>query len=167
MKKFELIILVLSLGLAGSVWAQGNDPKIGTVDTLRILRDSAPAQRASKKLEKEFESRKNELQRQNQQAKNLQTLLDRNNLSDNDRKQKERELVKVMQDLQRMEREVNEDNNIRRNEEIVAIQEKAKVAIKQIAEAEKFDLILNDQEVIYRAPRLDITDKVLKLLADK
>ena len=38
-------------------------------------------------------------------------------------------------------------------------------AIQQIAEAEKFDLIL--QEAVYISARIDITDRVLKALADK
>ena len=43
--------------------------------------------------------------------------------------------------------------------------ERANKVIQQIAEAEKYDLIL--QEAVYRSPRIDITDKVLKALADK
>ena len=42
--------------------------------------------------------------------------------------------------------------------------EKANKAIKQIADAEKFDLIL--QDVVWVSPRLDITDRVIKALAE-
>jgi len=34
--------------------------------------------------------------------------------------------------------------------------------IRKMAEAEKYDLIL--QDAVYRSPRIDVTDKVLKAL---
>ncbi|HEV7394601.1 MAG TPA: OmpH family outer membrane protein, partial [Burkholderiales bacterium] len=43
--------------------------------------------------------------------------------------------------------------------------ERANRVIKQIAESEKFDLIV--QEAVYRSPRLDITERVLKALASE
>jgi outer membrane protein len=62
-----------------------------------------------------------------------------------------------------MQREYREDLNLRRNQELTALLERANRIIRQIAEAEKFDLIL--QEAVYRNPRIDITDRVLKALA--
>ena len=67
-------------------------------------------------------------------------------------------------DFQRMQREYREDLNLRRNQELSALFERANRVIRQIAEAEKFDLIL--QEAVYRSPRMDITDRVLKALAE-
>ncbi len=63
-----------------------------------------------------------------------------------------------------MQREFREDLNLRRNQELSALFERANRVIRQIAEAEKFDLIL--QEAVYRSPRIDITDRVLKALAE-
>ncbi|MGL4603297.1 MAG: OmpH family outer membrane protein, partial [Iodobacter sp.] len=78
---------------------------------------------------------------------------------------KERELIKMDQDFQRMQRELNEDMNTRRNEELSGLQERVNSAIAQIANNDRYDLIL--QEAAWRNQRLDITDKVLKLLVDK
>ena len=50
------------------------------------------------------------------------------------------------------------------DKQMVAVIEKANKAIKQIAEADKFDLIL--QDVVWVSPRLDITDRVIKALAE-
>jgi len=72
----------------------------------------------------------------------------------------------MSRDLQRLQREFREDLNLRRNEELAAVQERANKVIQQIAETEKFDLILQDP-VVYASPRIDITDKVIKALADK
>lgn len=67
-------------------------------------------------------------------------------------------------DYQRMQREYREDLNMRRNQELASLFERADKVIKQIADAEKYDLIL--QEAVYRSQRIDITDRVLKALAD-
>ncbi len=142
------------------------DLKIGFIDAERINRESAPAERASKQLEKEFAPRAQELQRREGQIKTLQGQLEKEamTMSEGDRRSKEQELARLSLDFQRMQREYREDLNLRRNQELSALFERANRVIKQIAEAEKFDLIL--QEAVYRNPRIDITDKVLKALSD-
>lgn len=155
--------LALSFGIAA---VEAADLKIGFVDAERINRESAPAERASKQLEKEFAPRGQELQRREAQIKALQVQLDKEavTMSESDRRAKEQELARMSLDFQRMQREFREDLNIRRNQEISALLERANRVIRQIAEAEKYDLIL--QDAVYRSPRIDITDKVLKALAD-
>ena len=86
-------------------------------------------------------------------------------MSESDRRNKEADLGRINRDLQRLQREFREDLNLRRNEEFQQIIERANKVVQQIAEAEKFDLIL--QEAVYRSPRIDITEKVLKALVDK
>jgi outer membrane protein len=86
-------------------------------------------------------------------------------LSESQRRDKEQELARMNRDLQRMQREFREDLNLRRNEEFASIIERANKVIQQIADAEKFDLIL--QEAVYISPRIDITEKVIKALSDK
>ncbi|HQT25628.1 MAG TPA: OmpH family outer membrane protein [Burkholderiales bacterium] len=86
-------------------------------------------------------------------------------MSDADRAQKERDLANLSRDFQRMQREFREDLNLRKNEELAAVIEKANKAITRIAQSEKYDLIL--QEAVYRSPKIDITDKVIKALANE
>jgi outer membrane protein len=75
-------------------------------------------------------------------------------------------IANMSRDLQRMQREFREDLNLRKNEELTAVQERANKVIQQIAIDEKFDLIIQEP-VIYASPRIDITDRVVKALADK
>jgi outer membrane protein len=139
--------------------------KIGFIDAERINRESAPAEVASKRLEKEFAPRAQELQRRETQIKSLQAQLEKEGvtMSESDRRAKEQELGRISLDFQRLQREYREDLNLRRNQELQALFERANRVIKQIAESEKYDLIL--QEAVYRSPRLDITDRVLKALS--
>ena len=141
--------------------------KVGFVDAERIKRESAPAQRALKKIEKDFAPRDQELQKMTKQIKDLQTQLEKEGvtLSESDRRNKEQDLARISRDFQRVQREFREDLNLRKNEELVAIYERADKVIRNIAEAEKYDLIV--QEAVFRSERIDITDKVLKALAEK
>ena len=157
-------IAALLLAFA-AVAAVAQDMKIGFVDVERIRRESAPAERASKQLEKEFAPRAQELQRREAQVKTLQAQLEKDamTLSESERRGKEQELSRMSVDYQRLQREYREDLNLRRNQELATLFERADRVIKQIADAEKFDLIL--QEAVFRSPRIDITERVLKALA--
>jgi outer membrane protein len=165
LKRFHLPILAVFLAVISlAAQAQAAELKIGFIDLDRMTRESVPAERATKKLEKEFAPREQEQRKMEQQIKALQAQLEKDGLtmSESDRRSKEQELGRQTREFQRIQREFREDLNLRRNEELAALFERANKVIKQIAEAEKFDLIL--QEAVYRSPRIDITDKVLKAL---
>ena len=157
------VALVAWAGLAVAV-----EYKIGFVNTERLFREATPAKRAQQKIEKEFATRDAEIQKLAKQVRDLQAALDKDGatMAETERRNKERDLANQSRDLQRMQREFREDLNLRRNEELASIQERANKVIQQIAESEKFDLILQDP-VVYASQRIDITDKVIKALADK
>lgn len=165
MNKFAMLAFAGLLALPASYVAAA-ETKIGVVNTERVLRDAAPAVRAQKKIEKEFEKRDQEMQRLAKQLQTLQEAMEKNavTMAESDKRNKEREFNDLNRDFQRKQREFREDLNQRRNEELAAVLERANKAIKSIAEAEKFDVIL--QEAAYVAPRVDITDKVIKAMAD-
>ncbi len=156
-------LLTMLLLMAGGTRAA--DLKVGFVDAERVNRESAPADEASKRLEKEFQPRVQEIKRREDQIKGLQAQFEKDALtmSENDRRTREAELSRQIVDLQRLQREFQEDLNLRRNQELGGLLERANKIIRQIAESEKYDLII--QEAVYRSPRIDITDRVLKALA--
>lgn len=157
--------LLALLLMAGATHAA--DLKVGFVDAERVNRESTPADEASKRLEKEFQPRVQEIQRREGQIKGLQTQFEKDALTmgENDRRTREAELSRQIVDLQRLQREFQEDLNLRRNQELGGLLERANKIIRQIAESEKYDLIV--QEAVYRSPRIDITDRVLKALAGR
>lgn len=140
--------------------------KIGFVNTERILRDAPPAKSAQQKLEQEFGRREKELQDMGTRLRSLGERLDRDAsvMSDADRLRRQREYSDLEKDFQRRQREFREDLNQRRNEELAQVIDQVNRAIKQIAEQESYDLIL--QEAVVASPRIDITDKVLRALAN-
>ena len=100
------------------------------------------------------------------QLQSMQENLETNamTMSEADRRTKEKSLNDLSREFQRKQREFREDLNLRQNEENTAIIDKANRAIRQIAESERYDLIL--QDVVWVSQQLDITDKVIKALAD-
>ena len=155
-----LSVAVLALPAAPAL-AEG---KIGFVNTERIMRESAPAQRAQKKIEGEFTKRDQELTRVAEQLKRMQEDIEKNTvtMTEAQRRVKERELGDLDRDFQRKRREFQEDLNQRRNEELAQVLEQANRAIRALAEQEKFDIIF--QDAVYANPRIDLTEKVIKAL---
>lgn len=162
-------ILVTALFPSFAPASSASEIRIGVVNTERIMRESAPAIRAQKKIEKEFSQRDQDLQKMAAQAKALQEQLEKekSELAEADRRNKERDLASLNREYQRAQRQMREDLGLRQNDEFASIVERTNKVIQGIAEAEKFDLILQLQDSIYRSPRIDITDKVIKALADK
>ncbi len=96
----------------------------------------------------------------------MQESLEKNavTLSESERRAKEKDLNELSREFQRKQREFREDLNLRQNEENAAIIEKANKAIKQLAESEKYDLIV--QDVVWVSPKLDVTEKIIKALSE-
>ena len=157
-----LAAATLSLALAAPAVAQ--ELKIGYVNSERVLREATPAKAAQTKLEAEFSKREKELNDAATRLKAAGDKLEKDSptLADSERSRRQRDLVEQDRDLQRKRREFQEDLNQRRNEELAAVVERANRAIKQIFDNEKYDVIL--QEVIFASSRVDITDKVIRIL---
>jgi len=163
--KLSLATMAAALAVAtAAVGVQAQELKIGYVNSDRVLRDAVPAKAAQAKLEAEFGKRDKEL---NDLAGRLKAAADKlekdaPTLAEAERNRRQRELVDQDREIQRKRREFQEDLNQRKNEELAQVVERANKVIKQIFEAEKYDLIL--QEAVFAGPRADITDKVIKAL---
>ena len=154
----------LALALAASALtfsALAQDFRIGFVSTDRLLREANQAKSAQTKLEQEFSKREKELQAQAAQLKTASEKFERDapTMPEAQRVTRQRQLVEQDRDFQRKQREFQEDLTLRKNEELQLVLERANRVIKQVAETEKYDLIL--QEAVYINPKHDITDKVL------
>lgn len=157
-------VALLALSLFSVANVQAQETRIGFVSTERIFREAAPAKLATAKIEQEFSKREKELQDLGSRLKGASDKLDKDAavLSESDRIRRQRELSDMDKDFQRKQREFREDLNQRRNEELATVLDRTNKVIKQIAEAEKYDIVF--QEAVYISPRIDITDKVLKAL---
>ena len=160
-------LLVAVMAMLPASYASAVEPlKVGYVNTQRIFRDAPTAVKAAKKIEAEFSKRDQDLQALAKQVQTLQDSLEKNavTMPDTERRAKEKDLNEQSREFQRRQREFREDLNLRQNEENAAIMEKANKAIKQLAESEKYDLIV--QDVVWVSPKLDVTDKIIKALSE-
>jgi outer membrane protein len=157
-------ILFGGLLVSAQMHAQAQEFRIGFVSTDRIFKEATTAKSAQLKLEQEFSKREKEIIDLGAALKTLADTFEREapTLSTGQRTTRQKQLVEQDRDFQRKRREFQEDLNARKNEELQQVIERANKVVKQVAEAEKYDLIL--QDAVYVNPRLDITDKVLKVL---
>ena len=144
--------------------AQAQDFRVGFVNTDRIFREANMAKSAQSKLEAEFAKRERDLVTQGDSLRVASEKFEKDapTLTETQRTVRQRTLVDQDRDFQRKRREFQEDLNNRKNEELQAVLERANRIVKQVAEAEKYDVIL--QEAVYFNPKHDITDRVIKAL---
>jgi outer membrane protein len=159
----SLWTLAAAMALAAPAFAQ-EAFRVGFVNTDRIFREAGTAKAAQAKLEQEFSRREKELNDLGASLKSLSERYEREapTLSESQRQQRQKQLIDQDREFQRKRREYQEDLNARKNEELQQVLERANRVVKQVAEQEKYDLIL--QEAVYINPKHDITDKVIKAL---
>lgn len=162
LRHLALVACAACAVLASPVRAE--DFRVGFVNTDRIFRESNAAKAAQTKLELEFSKREKDI---NDQANTLRVATERfereaPTLSESQRQTRQKQLMDQNRDLERKRREFQEDLGARKNEELQQVLERANRVVKQVAEAEKYDLVI--QEAVYINPRHDITDKVIRAL---
>ncbi|MCG2595028.1 OmpH family outer membrane protein [Ramlibacter sp. XY19] len=156
------LLLLGALALGGQ--AQAEDFRVGFVNTDRIFREANSAKAAQAKLEQEFARREKDLNDLGTALKSASDKFEREapTLAESQRGSRQKALIDQDREFQRKRREFQEDLNARKNEELQAVLDRANRVVKQVAEQEKYDLIL--QEAVYINPKHDITDKVIKAL---
>lgn len=160
-------IFIVSVNCTFSVFA--GEIKVGIVDTVKILRESAPAIKAQKEIEQEFSPRDEQVKKMAAGVKALQEKLENesNNMSETEQRNLERKLASLSREYQRAQRQMQEDFSIRQNDERSLLVEYINKAINDIATVEEYDLIFHLQDTVYRSERIDITEQVMKALEDK
>ncbi|MEO7940741.1 MAG: OmpH family outer membrane protein [Burkholderiaceae bacterium] len=158
------IVLAALAMLALGPQVHAEEFRVGFVNTDRIFKEANSAKAAQTKLEQEFSKREKELVDMGAAIKAIADKLERDapTLSETQRATRQRQLVDQDREFQRKRREFQEDLNSRKNEELQTVLERANKVVKQVAEAEKYDLVL--QDAVYINPKHDITDKVIKAL---
>ena len=163
---FKSLLLVLGVGLLTTA-ATAAELKIGYVNAVKVIEEAPQGEAALKKLEAEFAPRDKQIVEMQNRLKQLEQDLEKNALvlKENEHRSKEFEIVTLKRDLRRATQEFREDYNLRRNEELAALQKIVQKTIAEIAKQENYDLIL--ESAVYAGPKVDVTDKILKKLGKK
>ena len=160
----SLFALVASLSSA----VAAAELKVGYVQVDKILQEAPQTAESGKKLEREFSPRSQELDRTQKQIRDIEASLDKEGvtLSESERRNKERDVSNLKIEFQRKQRELREDINLRKNEELSVLQDRINKAVQTVSETDGYDLVVYGG-VAYASKKIDITDKVLKLLGKK
>ena len=155
-------LLALTSGLSAA------ELKIGYVQVDKILQEAPQTAESGKKLEREFGPRSQDLDKMQKQIRDIEASLDKEGvtLSETDRRGKERDASNLKIEFQRKQRELREDINLRKNEELASLQDRINKAVQTVSETDGYDLVVYGG-VAYASKKIDITDKVLKLLGKK
>ncbi len=163
---FKTVLFAIATLLAVSS-AIAAELKIGYVNAVKVIEEAPQGEAALKKLEAEFAPRDKKIVEMQNNLKQMEQDLDKNALllKDTEHRSKEFEIVSLRRDISRATQEFREDYNLRRNEELAALQKVVQKTITDIAKQENYDLIL--ESAVYAGPKADITDKILKKLGKK
>ena len=162
----SLILFVLGFVTMAGL-ANAAELKIGYVNAVKVIEEAPQGESALKKLEAEFAPRDKQIVEMQNRLKQMEQDLEKNALvlKENEHRSKEFEVVTLKRDLRRATQEFREDYNLRRNEELAALQKIVQKTIAEIAKQENYDLIL--ESAVYAGPKVDVTDKILKKLGKK
>jgi outer membrane protein len=159
--------LLISIGCILSFSAIA-EVKIGFVEVQKILQEAPQTIEINKKLEKEFNVRSDKIKSDIKVLNDKQSAFNKESVTmkDSEKESKMKSIDQLRIDIQRKDRELKEDFNIRKNEELASLQEQINKAVTSVAKAEGFDLVVYNG-VAYASEKIDITDKILKSLGKK
>jgi len=162
MKK-RISLLLMLLFVANVSYAE---LKIGVFNIARVLEKAPQAEKAQKRMEKEFSPRKKHLDAQIKEIKKLDEKMarDASVMGESEHRKLERDILTKRREAKRTQQEISEDFNMRRNEELGKLQRRILEAVRALAKDEHYDLLLTDG-VIYSSQKIDVTEQVQKKLS--
>lgn len=164
MSKLGVSLLVMLGLLLTPLWAAYAEFKVGVVDGMEIVSQSAEGKRVQESIKKKseelgrpFAQRRQDLQRQVEEFQKQQSVM-----KEDARKRKEEELAKKMQEFQQQGAGAEKQLAEFQQKELAPIFQKLETAVKAVAQEQKLDMVMDKRNsgLLYMSPGLDITDKV-------
>lgn len=162
--KIVRIFLFCALSLLIGLKTAYAETKIGYVNAVELVEMAPQGQKALKELENEFKGREQELLALRDQAVELEQSMSKNSLllKDAEKDEQAKQLMELQRRLQREQRELSEDFNLRRNEELAKLQKVVTEAVIQVAKEQDYDIVF--QQAVWFKPSIDMTQAVLDYL---
>jgi outer membrane protein len=167
-RHFVSCALLLTAALAAAPALHAAELKIGYVNFGRLLEESPQAKTAQQSLEGEFMPRQREVAAQQKSLEEKRDRLKREAavMSEPDRVRSEREVRDLELSVTRRFNELQEDLNLRRNEEVGRMQRALLQEVQSYARANGYQLVVSEG-VLYAAEVVDITPQVVAALKAK
>lgn len=132
---------------------------------MKVVMQSSQSIDVGKRLMIEFKPRNAELEKFRKQIQDKEASLEKDaaSLSQRDLISKRQEIEYLKIDFDRKKNRQHEDFLLRKQEELNNFQNNVNAAVTSLGQSEGYDLILYNTGG-YIGPKVDVTDKVLKLL---
>jgi outer membrane protein len=163
MKKIALIGIILFLFINLNLFCE--ELKIGYVDIFEVFNEYEKTKDYDKILEEKKASEKKKLDEKEEKIKKMQDKL---LILSGDAQDKQREKIsKAMEEYKDLRRQIFADLKKERDEKMMEIIEDINKTIEEYAKKEEFDLIINENAILYGKKSMDITSEILKRVNEK
>lgn len=165
MKKI-LISTAAALLLTGACTGFADELKVGVIDLRTILDKSPQVKKMTEDLKKQFGPQEEKIKKLDQTIQDDIKKLQRDNavMSDSDRKKLQEKIVKERQDIQQMSMQFQQNAAAEQAKATQKVFDEIRAIIKQVAEKNKLNLVIQKDVVYYNDANLDVTDQVVKSL---
>lgn len=161
MKKLLLVCVMM----LATTMVSAASLKIGFVNMNQLLQEAPQVQAINSKLQDRFSAPKKELDDLGNSIKEQEKEIKRNELlmTESKLKKSKENLLEQIKQYREKEAKLAKELQTMQNQELAVFRDVVRKVIGEMAEQEKFDLILNDG-VMYAGDSLNVTDKLLERL---
>ena len=171
MKTCTVLMLTSLMCLASVLPAWSEEPKIGVIEPQKILEETKEGKKIKASLEDYVKTRQRLIESEEADLKKLQgDLAQATGLSQAAQEEKEEAFRKRAVAYQRHVQELENEIQSKKREVLGEFSKKIEQVVNEIAEKEKFGLVLDKGEngpgtlVLYSHPSINLTDRVIKAL---
>lgn len=161
-----ILLIVISSMVLNFAIAQSQPIKLGVVDMAKLVEEYSVIKGVHNILQDEFADKDEILRTLGIELRKVQNQTLELELTDENRKTYERELLNLEREYARLAAEFRQDYNLRRNEELYKMQKEISDTILEYAKNNAYDLIL-ESGMIYASEQLQLTDPILDALKEK
>jgi len=164
-KLFAIILTGLSLTCFGNVLA--DDLKVGVIDLHEILDKTPQLKKINDDLKKQFGPQEEKIKKAQQALMDESKKYERDDriMNETDRKKLQEKIIKDRQELQQMSIDFQQKAAAEQGKAMQKLLEQIQAVIKQVAEKNKLNLVLQKEGVPYFDEKLSVTEQVVKQLA--
>jgi len=161
MKRVLSVLVVMALFLSLPFVCFSADLKVAYVDLFEVFNEYNKTKDYDGELEKKSNAAKNQLTARREKIEKIRSKLEV--LKESERKKEEGKLLEEINSYKNTERKVFVDLKKEKNEKMKEIFEDISKVIKEYAKKNKFDLVINENSILYGNKAMDITSDILNL----
>ncbi len=159
------VVFGITLVCAFALPATAQELKIGVVNVPLLMERAPQTKAAMDALQEEFAPRQREFTAKAKELDELTTRLQKDAavMGETERRNADKQLRDLQREVARLQTDIQEDLNLRQNEELGSLQRSVVAEVRQYAQTQGFDLVVGEG-VLFASPTVNITDEVLRAI---